>query len=135
MLDSDTKAKIEETRAEHEFLTFLLMEGGELRVGIVQNELQKVVMFYDFGKIRDSEMRRRFLEFGDEWWWGSNQSIPVDSFIGEKFDEFHPVLTGYPKKSIKETIGPSFSLQERYLKRVKKKKIEIVNTGQATAAA
>ena len=134
MLDDDTKARIEETRAEHAFLTFLVLASGDLKVGIVQNEAQKTVMFYDFEKIRDPDQRRRFLDLGDEWWWGSNQSIPVDSFIGERFDEFHPALTGYPKKSIAETIGPSLSLHELYLKRVKKKKIEIVNVKRLAPA-
>lgn len=135
MLDSETKAQIEETRAEHEFLTFLVLSTGEVKVGIIQNESPKMVLFYDFEKIRDKDQRRLFLEFGDSWWWGSNQALPVDSFIGEDFDIFHPALTGYPKKSITEMHGPTISLQEQYLKRVKKKKIEIVNSRQATAAA
>ncbi len=129
----DLRERIEETRAEHEFLTFLVLTSGEVKVGIVQNESPKHVMFYDFEKIRSSDMRRRFLELGDSWWWGSNQALPVDSFIGEDFDIFHTALTGYPKKSIDDMIGPTISLQEQYLKRVKKKKIEIVNSRQATA--
>ena len=135
MLDDDTKTRIAETRAKNEFLTFLVLANGQLRVGIVQNESQKMVMFYDYEKIRGHEARKKFLRFGDQWWWGSNQSIPVDSFIGDDFDHFHEALTGYPKKSIDETHGPTFSLHEQYLKRVKKKKIEIVNTRQAIVTA
>lgn len=133
MLDSDTRAQIEETRAEHEFLTFLVLSTGEVKVGIVQNESPKMVLFYDFEKIRDAEHQKLFLELGDSWWWGSNQALPVDSFIGEDFDIFGPTLTGYPKKAIDEMHGPSISLQEQYLKRVKKKKIEIVNRQAACA--
>ena len=135
MLDSETREKIQETRAEHEFLTFLVLSSGEVRVGIIQNENPKMVMFYDYEKIRDKDHKRLFLEYGDSWWWGSNQTLPVDSFIGEDFDIFHTALTGYPKKSIEEMHGPTISLQEQYLRRVKKKKIEIVNSRQASATA
>ncbi len=133
MLDSETREKIEETRAEHEFLTFLVLTSGEVKVGIVQNENPKMVMFYDFEKIRDAGQRKQFLDHGDKWWWGSNQTIPVDAFIGDEFEVFQAALTGYPKKLIEEMHGPTISLQEQYLRRVKKKKIEIVNSRQATA--
>lgn len=126
MIDDVTKTKIEETRAKHEFLTFLIMDSDEVKVGIIQNENMKMIMLYDFEKIRGKEFRKRFLDYGDEWWWGSNQSVPVDSFIGDDFDCYHPALTGYPKKSINQIIGPTFSIQEQYLKRIKKKKIEII---------
>jgi len=134
MIDEETRMNIEETRAKHEFLTFLIMESGEVKVGIIQNENMKMVMLYDFEKIRGKIKRKQFLEYGDEWWWGSNQSVPVDSFIGDDFDCYHPALTGYPKKSICQVIGPSFSIQEQYLKRIKKKKIEIINRPVASTA-
>lgn len=126
MLDDNTLSRIEETRSKHEFLTFLIMD-NEIKVGIIQNETLKFVMLFDFEKIRDEGAKKRFLEHADEWWWGSNQSVPINSFIGEPFDEFQHALTGYPKKIIKQTIGPTFSLAEKYLKRVKKKRIEIIN--------
>lgn len=134
MLDEKTLSKIEETRAKYEFLTFLVMDNDNIKVGVVQNESLKLMMFYEFDKIRDESAKKRFLEHTDEWWWGSNQTVPVDSFIGEDFDEFRNILTVYPKKSIKEVIGPTFSLQEQYLKRVKKKRIEIVNRNIAQPA-
>ena len=56
------------------------------------------------------------------------------SYIGQDFDIFGDALTGYPKKSIEEMHGPTISLQEQYLKRVKKKKIEIVNRSQVACA-
>ena len=134
MLDDATLNRIEETRAECEFLTFLVTEESELRVGIVQNETPKLVMLYDMDKIRNETAKARFLSHGDEWWWQSNQSVPVDSFIGPDFDEFRTALIGYPKKAIKDIIGPTFSLQNLYLKRIKKRKIEIVNTVSVATA-
>ena len=127
MLDGVTIKEIESTREKHPFLTFLEFSDGIIKVGIVQNENQKLIHLYDFEKIKNEESCKRFLSYGDEWWWGSNQSIPIDSFIGKGFDQFHTILVGYPKKLIENTYGPTFSLQEIYLKRVKRKKIEICN--------
>lgn len=125
MLTSETFAMIEDTRSKHEFLTFLVME-NDLKVGIIQNETPKLIHIFDFQKIREEALKKRFLAYADQWWWGSNQTIPVDSYIGEPFDEFYNTLTGYPKKAITQIIGPTFSLHD-HLKRVKKKKIEILN--------
>lgn len=124
-LDIDLREKIEASRQKHEFLTFLILE-DDVKVGIIQNETSKLIMFYDLEKIHGRENKKTFLDYADSWWWGSNQQVPIDSFIGRPFEIFQPVLTGYPKKSIKEIIGPTFSLQ-KHLKRIKKKKIEIVN--------
>jgi hypothetical protein len=124
-LDQDTLDKINIIRAQHEFLTFLVLE-HEIVFGIIQNETQKIMMLYNIEKLRDLKQRERFLRFGDEWWWESNQQIPIDSYIGNRFDEFRQILIGYPKKSVINQIGPTFNLSEQYLKRIKKKKIEIL---------
>ena len=54
MLDDNTLSRIEETRAKHEFLTFLIMD-DQIKVGIVENETLKFIMLFDFEKIRDEE--------------------------------------------------------------------------------
>ncbi len=126
MITDQVRQDIEETRDVHEFLTFLV-KGDQVRVGVVQNVTQKMVMFYDLDEIKTKEEREEFLRLADEWWWESNHSIPVDSYLGERFEHFRPALKGYPRRSIDEIIGPTFSLQDLYLKRVKKKRIEIVS--------
>ncbi len=131
MLDTEVRSQIEDTRSKHEFLTFLIMENDEVRVGIVQNETLKMMMFYDFGRIRGEGDKREFLAVADEWWWESNQSIPVNAYAGDRFDKFDNILHGYPKKIVKEVIGPTFSLSNKYLKRIKKKKIEILKQQNA----
>ena len=125
---SDLFDHIAETRAKHEFLTFIILENNDFRVGVVQNETPKIIMMYDFGKIHEESLKRKFLKYGDIWWWERNQSLPIDVFIGESFDTYQPMLSGFPKKNISEIIGPTFSISELYLKRIKKKKIEIINT-------
>lgn len=126
-LDQETLDRINAVRVQHEFLTFLVLE-EEIIVGIVQNETQKIMMIYNLEKLKEEDARARFLRYGDEWWWQSNQCVPIDSFIGTRFDPYKSILTGYPKKSIRAIIGPSFNLSDQYLKRVKKKKIEIIRS-------
>ena len=135
MIDDHTRQEIEETRQLHEFLTFLVDNDDQVHVGVVQNVTQKIIMFYDMDAIRTQEEREEFLRLADEWWWESNQSMPVDSFLGPKFEKFRPALRGYPRRSIDEIFGPIFSLQELYLKRVKKKRIEIVSRRPVQLAA
>ena len=105
-------------------MTFVMLK-DDIVVGIVQNETPKILMIYQFDLIRTTEEKEQFLQFGDEWWWGSNHSIPINLFIGDRFENFEYALRGYPRKPIDSLIGPTFSLAERYLRRVKKKKIEI----------
>jgi hypothetical protein len=125
MIDEQTLQDIEDTRMKYEFMTFIVMK-DDVVVGIVQNETPKILMIYQFDMLRTSDEREQFLQFGDEWWWGSNHSIPINRFIGDRFERFEYVLKGYPRKPIEEVIGPTFSLAERYLRRVRKKKIEVV---------
>ena len=132
MLEQEARNQIDETRSKYEFLTFLVMTTDVVKVGVVQNETLKVMMFYDFEKIKSEDHKREFLDIADEWWWQSNHAIPLNAFAGDRFDKFDYILTGYPKKTVDEVIGPTFSLQNQYLKRIKKKKIEIL--GRAVPA-
>lgn len=125
-LDKSVLIQIEELREKHEFLTVLVID-GELKIGVVQNETQKFVMLFEFSLIRTELSRQRFIELADQWWWESDQSEPIDVYFGLKFDEFSLALRGYPRKTITHHIGPTFNLADKYLRRIKKKKIEIIN--------
>jgi hypothetical protein len=129
-LDEDTIKAIEETRTKYEFMTFVVMK-DDFVCGIVQNETPKVLMLYQFDLLKTDDEKEKFLRFGDEWWWGSNHSVPVNLFIGDPFEAFEYCLRGYPRKPIETMIGPTFSLADRYLRRVRKKKIEIMVTKPA----
>lgn len=124
-LDDQTLNQIEETRSKYEFMTFVVLK-EDVVFGIVQNETPKLLMVYQFDLLRSTEEKELFLQFGDEWWWGSNHAIPINLFIGERFEAFEYVLRGYPKKPVQQVIGPTFNLADRYLKRVRKKRIELI---------
>jgi len=122
----ETENQINESREKSPFLTYLLMESGEIKVGIIQNETQRHYYFYDLSKIKNTPQQKKFLEHGDKWWWDSGQLIPINFFIGKEFDEFQESLGGLPKKSVSKVIGPCFSLSALYMKRIKKRRIEIL---------
>jgi len=125
MIDDQMLKEIEDTRSKYEFMTFVVTK-DDVIVGIVQNETAKLLMIYQFDLIRTTEEKEQFLSFGDEWWWQSNHSIPINLYIGDPFEAFEYVLRSYPKKPIDQLIGPTFNLADRYLRRVRKKKIEIL---------
>lgn len=128
MID-DLEQKIEETRAKHEFLTFLILkDDAGWKCGVVQNVNNRFITFYDISKIRDEKALSRFMALADRWWWESSMALPIDAFIGPEFDEFRDALSTLPKKTLsKDPIGPVYSITEHYLKRVKKRRIELVN--------
>jgi hypothetical protein len=125
MIDEQTLREIENTRMKYEFMTFIVMKDNIL-VGIIQNETPKIIRIYEFDCIKSIEEKERFLQFGDEWWWGSNHSVPINMFIGDRFEQYEYCLHGYSRKSIEDMIGPTFSLADKYSRRVKKKRIEIL---------
>jgi len=119
---------IDKVRNTYAFLTFFFFNNDMMTCGIVQNETTKIIMVYDFLKIKDEDAKKRFLALAERWWWQSSQLIPINMFIGKEFDEFDYTLIGYTKKAfIKDPVGPLFSLNNLYLKRPKKKRIDLVN--------
>ena len=125
ILDDETLQNIEDLRAKYEFLTFVIFK-DDMIYGIVQNETPKILMIYEFDLLKTSEEKEQFLQYGNEWWWGSAHLVPINLFIGDRFEVFDYVLKGYPRKPIENLIGPTFNLAERYLRRVRKKRIEVV---------
>lgn len=121
-------SKIEGIRKKHEFLTFMIIkDSDEWRCGVVQNSNNRFITFYDMAKIVDRDAQSRFMKHADTWWWQSGQVIPIDFFIGKEFLEFQHALCTLPRKSIEgDPIGPTYSITEHYLKRVKKRRVDLV---------
>jgi hypothetical protein len=119
---------IEKTRAQHEFLSFMIMkDSDEWRCGVVQNGSTRFISFYDLSKIEDRD-KAIFMEYADRWWWESGMSLPIDCYIGRPFDRFHEALSVVPRKGLEcDPIGPVYSITDHYLKRVKKRRIDLVN--------
>jgi hypothetical protein len=95
-------------------------------VGIIQNRDDMVTTLYDYGAIVQSELRAKFLELGDIWWWESNRSIPINIFLKEEWAIFRPYIRTFNNKSLIVLHGPVVSITEFTKKRAKRKSITLV---------
>lgn len=126
MISDELKHKIEVTRENHPFITFLIV-GDEWKCGVVQNSNNRFITMYDLAKVPGENALADFLKLADRWWWESNMGLPINAFIGPEFDAYRDMLITLPKKTMTEDpIGPVYSLKENYLKRIKKTRIELV---------
>ena len=100
--------KLSET---HPFITVLQYAGQDF-VGIVQNKDDLVTTIYDYGAIVETELKEKFLELGDTWWWESNRLVPINMFLKEEWIMFKPYLRTFNNKSLTVVHGPICSILE-----------------------
>ena len=110
---------------KYPFVTVVRYASAEY-VGIVQNRDTTVTTLYDFGRIVDLELKQRFLELANVWWWESNRSIPINIFLREEWSVFKPYLQTFINKDLEILLGPTISLSDLAKKRTKKKSITLV---------
>ena len=84
------------------------------------------VLFYDISKISTIELKRKFLEYGDMWWWESNRQLPIDIFLNHEMKEFIPFLSTFVMKDVEVLFGPMTSLQNLIRKRIKRRGVQLV---------
>lgn len=114
-----------ELNEKYPFITVVSYSGAEY-VGIVQNRDAMVTTMYDFGRIVDLELKQKFLELAETWWWESNRSIPINIFLREEWAVFRPYLQTFTNKDLEILLGPTISLSDLAKKRTKKKSITLV---------
>lgn len=95
-------------------------------VGIIQNRDDNVTTIYDYGAIVMPDLRNRFLELGDIWWWESNRTIPINIFLKEDWGIFKPYLRTFNNKSLTVVHGPVVSMNEFIKRRSKRRSITLV---------
>jgi hypothetical protein len=110
---------------KYPFITLCLYASAEY-VGIVQNRDDSITTIYDFGTIADMEMKRRYLELANVWWWESNRSIPINIFLKTDWDPFRTCLRTFTNKDLEILHGPVCSLSEIARKKSKRKSITLV---------
>lgn len=109
----------------HPFITVCSYANQDF-VGIVQNRDDMVTTIYDYGAIIDSELKEKFLELGDVWWWESNRLIPINLFLKEDWAPFKPYLRTFNNKSLIILHGPVCSMSELNKRRSKRRSITLV---------
>lgn len=109
----------------HPFIT-VCSYGGQEYIGVIQNKDDIVTTFYDYGSIIEQELKQKFLELGDIWWWESNRMIPINLFLREEWHRFKPYLKTFNNKSLVILHGPVTSIGDMNKKRVKRRSITLV---------
>jgi len=110
---------------KYPFITLCVYATTEY-VGIIQNQDDAITTIYDFGAIQDLEIKRRFLELANVWWWESNRTVPINIFLKGEWDLFRPYLRTFTNKDLEILHGPVCSLSEMSRKKSKRKSITLV---------
>lgn len=109
----------------HPFITVCSYAGQDY-VGIIQNRDELVTTIYDYGAIIETEVKEKFLELGDVWWWESNRLVPINLFLKEEWAPFRPYLRTFNNKSLIIIHGPSVSIADLNKRRSKRRSIMLV---------
>ena len=119
------KLDIEAIKEKYPFLS-LVKVGKTEQVGIIQNADLKVLSMYCFDYVPKS-LITDFLNNGTEWWWESNRKLPINIFIGKKFDKFKVALKTFSSKDCTVEFGPVTRLSDLTKdKRIRRKTIQLV---------
>lgn len=100
--------------------------GGNDYIGIIQNSDELITTLYDFGLLKEDQVKKIFLELGETWWWESNRLIPINVFLKQDWAVFKVCLRTMNSKDVEIKIGPYVSLKEMATKRSKRKSITLV---------
>jgi hypothetical protein len=109
----------------HPFITICSYSNQDY-VGIIQNRDDSVTTMYDYGAITQAELRARFLELGEIWWWESNRSIPINIFLKDEWGVFKPFVKTFNNKGLQIIHGPVVSMSDFSKKRSKRRSITLV---------
>jgi len=95
-------------------------------VGIIQNRDDLVTTMYDYGAIVPADLKAKFLELGEVWWWESNRTIPINLFLKDDWSIFKPFIRTFNNKSLDILHGPVVSMTDFTKKRTKRRSITLV---------
>ena len=110
---------------KYPFITLCVYSSTEY-VGIIQNRDDVITTIYDFGSINDVDIKKKFLELANVWWWESNRGIPINIFLKQEWDPFKNYLRTFINKDLEILHGPVCSLSEMARKKSKRKSIILV---------
>ena len=104
----------------------LIRKGDMEFVGIVQNQDNNVISFYDYGRLMSPQDKMRYLKCGEIWWYESNRKLPINIFLKGDFKYFRSTLVTLNSKDIEIVEGPTVRLSDISKKRVKRRTIQLV---------
>lgn len=95
-------------------------------LGIIGNSDTQLVSMYVYGNLPTEEMKRVFLELGEEWWWETNRQMPINIALKQRWAIFRPYMKTFIAKDFQIHTGPSVSLDDLTSKRIKRRQIQLV---------
>jgi len=121
----ELETEIKEFLDKFPFLS-LCRYGTNEYIGIVQNVSNNIASVYVYNKLKDKDDKKLFLDLGEEWWWESNRTIPINIILGNRWALFKPILSTFTIKDFEILYGPTISLQDVMQKRVKRRQIQLI---------
>ena len=112
-------------RDKFPFLSLIQKDDMEF-VGIVQNQDNNVISFYDYGRLMQPQDKMRYLKCGEIWWYESNRKLPINIFLKGDFKYFRTTLVTLNSKDVVIAEGPTVRLSDISKKRVKRRTIQLV---------
>lgn len=95
-------------------------------LGIVGNSDNQILSMYVYGDLPTDELKKLFLEYGDEWWWETNRQLPINIALKQKWSIFRPYMKTFITKDFTIHQGPCVSLDDLTAKRIKRRQIQLV---------
>ena len=95
-------------------------------LGIVINTDNVITSMYNWEIIPTPELRKQFIELGEQWWWESNRLIPINLFLGAQITPYKNWIVNMNSKDVEISWGPQTSLNNIVQKRIKRRSIQLV---------
>ena len=100
--------------------------GEDEYIGIIINQDQHVLSFYDLNALHTPEEKSAFLQVGEVWWWESNRQFPINVFCKDQVMPFNYAIKTFNSKDTRVVLGPVVNLMNLTIKRVKRKSVKLV---------
>jgi hypothetical protein len=117
--------QLKEFIKKYPFISYVVYGGNEY-IGIIQNVDDILTTVYDFGSLRTEQEKALFLNLGDQWWWESNRTIPINVFLRQDWVPFRYSLKTMNSRDVVIKFGPYISLKEIAAKKTKRRSIVLV---------
>ena len=95
-------------------------------LGIIINSDQVITSMYNFEAIPTPELRKKFIELGEQWWWESNRLMPINLFLGSQISLYKNWILNMNSKDTEVLWGPETSLSNIIKKRIKRRSVQLV---------
>lgn len=113
----------EQSNTTPPFVT-IIEHNDMLYYGVVKIKSKQYITLYCFNKM-DLDKQNTLIEYGKQWWWQSNRSIPISLFMREEMEDFEPFTHRFNTDQVKVISGPIISLSELPTKRIKRRNITL----------